>query len=160
MIIVDAAAFDEDVTIEKNGIVLVGTTDGEAMTTLKSVTINAKNVVLEGLTLTATTGVNIKGGENITITECKLGGTASANTQTILLVSAPITGLQVLDCEFFANNPNNNSHYRAILSDQLEGWSFAIPMFWIHYRKNGFWTAALKSLNTVCFMMLRLYNHC
>ena len=116
-ILLDAATFDESIVIEVEGLRLVGTSTADAISTLKAIEIKAANVTVEGVKLTATESVKISGGSNITIKNCKLEGTPTADTQAMLKVTAEVKGLYILDSEFTATN--TRTHYRAILSDSL-----------------------------------------
>ena len=116
-IVLSAATFAEDIEISKNGIRIIGTTVDSVVSTLNSIKINAKNVVIDGVKLTAAEAVVIAGGENITIKNSFLGGTPTADNQAVVAIKTELKGFNLLDCEIVETS--SRTHYRAVLSEAV-----------------------------------------
>ncbi len=112
-----AQNYNESIVITTSGITLTGVTVDGNISTLQSISINASNVKVENIKLTAIQAFEIKGGSNITIDGCQMGATPSANEQSVILISGAVNGFNLLNSTIIETS--SRTHYRAIYSTVL-----------------------------------------
>ena len=124
-IVVEAGTYAEDVTVSTNGVTIYGANHGIAYngergeeTVINSIAIQGDNITIDGIKSNAIQAIEVKGGNNITITNSIFGGTPTAINQQMMLISGDVNGLYVYNSLFSGKNEGlSYTHYRAMLGN-------------------------------------------
>ena len=107
--------FAESLTVNKNNITIEGILSGSSYAALASMSVKGNNIQVRNLKFTAVQGLNIQGGENITIDNCYLGSSTTTATQQAVSITGNVTNFSLTNSTIAVSSTAN--YYRAVFAD-------------------------------------------
>ncbi len=124
-IVIYPGTYAEDLEIKKDSITILGPNKGiaydgtrEEEALVNSIKIDADNIIIDGLKMTAIEPFEIKGGNNITIQNSIFGSTNTTSNQSMILISGDANDVYILNNSGIGTKVTS-THYRAILTKGL-----------------------------------------